>query len=74
MFKLSFHHTILRYYLMMAVSIVAVYTHQSWLILLAFAVAVSAVLGMRIGPSEEKRKPKVMPMGEVKPRERRKAG
>lgn len=48
MFNLSFSSTILRFYLMMLVAVVAVYISQSWLILVAFAVGVSAILGYRI--------------------------
>ncbi len=47
MFKVRFDHLIMRYYLMMLVAIVAVYTHQAWLIVLTFAIAVTAILGYR---------------------------
>lgn len=48
MFKLSFHNTILRFYLMMLVAIIAVYTAQAWLIVVAFAVGVGSILGYQI--------------------------
>lgn len=48
MFKLSFSSTILRFYLMMLIAILAIYTHQSWLIVVAFAIGVTAILGYRI--------------------------
>lgn len=48
MFKLSISSLVLRYYLMMVVAILAVYTSQDWLVFLAFAIAVSAVLGYRV--------------------------
>lgn len=54
MFRLSITSTILRYYLMMAVVIVAVYTSQIWLVAVAMAIAVSAILGYRIGGEPEK--------------------
>ena len=49
MFKLSIHNTVWRFYLMMAIAIIAVYTHQVWLIPVAMLVAVSAILGYQIG-------------------------
>ena len=56
MFKLGFHIVILRYYLMMLIAIIAVYTGQAWLIAVAMAVAISAVLGYRFGGTEEEGK------------------
>lgn len=49
MFKLRIHILILRFYLMMLVAIIAVYTDQVWLIVVAMAVAISAVLGYSFG-------------------------
>lgn len=49
LFNLSIHNTVFRFYLMMLIAIIAVYTQQSWIIFLAFAVGVSAILGYRLG-------------------------
>ncbi len=73
MFRLSILSTVLRYYLMMAVVIVAVYTHSAWLVALAMAIAVSAVLGYRIG-GEAGQESKVIRMKAAPGREQRKAG
>ncbi len=61
MFRLSIQNTVLRYYLMMAVVIVTVYSHQMWLVFVAMAIAVSAILGIRVGggPKQEN---KAVPM------------
>ena len=48
MFKLRISTLMWRFYLMMAVGIIAVYTHQAWMIALTFLIAVSAILGYRI--------------------------
>ncbi|MCB9267290.1 MAG: hypothetical protein H6558_19890 [Lewinellaceae bacterium] len=56
MFKLGFHIVILRYYLMMLVTIIAVTTHQMWLVPVIMAIAISAILGYRFGGTEEKGK------------------
>jgi hypothetical protein len=48
MFQLRISTLMWRFYLMMAVGIIAVYTAQSWLIVVTFAIAVSAILGYRI--------------------------
>jgi len=54
MFKVRFDHLIMRFYLMMLVGILAVYTNQAWLIVVTFAIAVTAVLGYRFEwPSRE---------------------
>ncbi|MCB0566907.1 MAG: hypothetical protein KDD01_21280 [Phaeodactylibacter sp.] len=72
MFKLRIHILILRYYLMMLIAIIAVYTDQAWLIAVAMAVAISAVLGYRFGGTEEKGKVVRMETSTEKPA--RKAG
>ncbi len=66
MFNLSFSSTILRFYLMMLVAIVAVYISQPWLILVAFAVGVSAILGYRIewGTAKTENKVVKLPIAE----------
>jgi len=64
MFNLSIHNTVLRFYLMMFLSIIAVYTGQSWLIVLAFVVAVSAVLGYQLPSSGEKQSGQIKRMEE----------
>ena len=56
MFQLEIHKLILRYYLMMLVTIIAVTTHQMWLAPVIMAIAVSAILGYRFGGAEEKGK------------------
>ena len=56
MFKLKIHILILRYYLMMLITIIAIYTDQMWLIAVVMAVAISAVLGCRFGGAEEEGK------------------
>ncbi|MCO6475134.1 MAG: hypothetical protein J5I94_00865 [Phaeodactylibacter sp.] len=53
MFKLRIHILILRYYLMMLVTIIAVATHQMWLVPVVMAIAISAVLGYRFGGDSE---------------------
>ena len=45
MFNLPIHILILRWYFMMLIGMIAVYTGQGWLIILTVLVAVSAVLG-----------------------------
>ncbi len=73
MFKLSIHMLILRYYLMMLIAIIAVYTGQAWLIAVTMAVAISAVLGYRFEwPAGEKGK--VIRMESSPEKEARKAG
>jgi hypothetical protein len=62
-FNLSINNTVLRFYLMMLIAIIAVYTHQSWLIFLAFAVGVSAILGYHIGKPVETTQGKAVRMG-----------
>jgi len=74
MFKLSISSTILRYYLMMIVVIVAVITSQSWLVWVAMAVAVSAILGYRIGPAKAEEKGKIVPLEYTRSPQKRKAG
>ena len=56
MFQLEIHKLILRYYLMMLVTIITVYTGQMWLIAVVMAIAISAVLGYRFGGTGEKGK------------------
>jgi len=48
MFKLRISTLMWRFYLMMAVGMLAIYTAQSWLIVVTFAIAVSAILGYRL--------------------------
>lgn len=75
MFKLSIHNTVWRFYLMMAIAIVAVYTHQIWLIPVAMLVAVSAILGYQIGtPAAKSGDGRIIELPERERRERRKAG
>lgn len=74
MFKLRISSLVLRYYLMMAVAIVAVYTHQNWLVFVAFAVAVSAILGYRIGGPAAKESGKVIRMEEPVREKKQKVG
>ncbi len=62
MFTLRFDYLLMRYYLMMLVAILAVLTHQAWLIILAFAIAVSAILGYRITWPKTKRSGKIVTM------------
>jgi len=73
MFKLSISSTVWRFYLMMLVAIVAVYTQQSWLILLAFAVGVSAILGYQISWQPAKQKGKVIALKQTAERKQKKA-
>ena len=56
MFQLEIHKLILRYYLMMLITIITVYTDQMWLIAVVMALAISAVLGYRFGRAEEQGK------------------
>ncbi len=72
MFRLSITSTILRYYLMMVVAIIAVYTHQMWLIAVVMAIAVSAILGYRIG-GEPKKESKIVHMKASSEKTQRKA-
>ena len=74
MFKLSISSLVLRYYLMMVVGIIAVYTHQNWLILLTFLIAVSAIIGYRIEWPGSKEEGKVVRMEEISKEGKRKAG
>ena len=74
MFTLRISSLVLRYYLMMAVAIVAVYTHQSWLVFVAFAVAVSAILGYRIGGPTAKESGKIIQLEEKAREKKVKAG
>lgn len=73
MFKLRIHILILRYYLMMLIAIIAVYTDQAWLIWVAMAVAVSAVLGFSFGGAA-KEESKVVRMEASPEKTVRKAG
>lgn len=73
MFKLRIHILILRYYLMMLITIVAVYTEQMWLVPVVMAVAISAVLGYRFGGAAEE-EGKVVRMEASPEKEARKAG
>ncbi|GEM_PF-6972543 len=73
MLSLSFSNTIFRFYLMMLVAIVAVLTQQAWMILLVYAVAVSAILGYRINIPRRKKKTTKRIKMEPLPRKRRKA-
>ncbi len=73
MFKLSFSNTVLRFYLMMLVGILAVYTSQFWLVYLAFAIAVSAILGYRIEWGTSKAESKVVKIGATSEEMKRKA-
>jgi H+/Cl- antiporter ClcA len=59
MFRLSITSTILRYYLMMLVVIIALYAQQMWLIGVAMAIVVSAILGYRIGGEPKKESKRV---------------
>ncbi len=65
MFKLNFANTVWRFYLVMLIGIIAVYTHQSWLIFVVFAVAVSAILGYQFNWGGTKRTGKVIEMPEA---------
>ena len=61
MFKLSIPNLILRYYAMILCCILAVVTHQWWLVVLTFAIAVSAVLGYKFNwPRVDKEEGKVI--------------
>lgn len=74
MFKLRISSLILRYYLMMVISILAVYTDQSWLVLAAFAVAVSAILGYRLGKPAAKESGRVIQLEETAREKKQKVG
>ncbi len=74
MFQLSISSTILRFYLMMVVAIVTVLTGQWWLVLVVMAVAVSAILGYRIGPPKGKKGSKIIRLDESRSGQKRKAG
>ena len=52
LFNLCIKNTILRFYLMMLVGIAAVYAESAILVLLTFAVGVSAILGVCVGKKE----------------------
>lgn len=58
---------------MMLVVIIAVYAGQTWLVVVAMAIAVSAVLGYRIG-GEDKDESKVIRMKAAPDKAQRKAG
>lgn len=74
LFHLSIKNTVLRFYLMMLVGIAAVYAESAVLILLTFAVAVGAILGVSIrGPKSEAAVGKRVHL-EPGSRDRRKAG
>ncbi len=70
MFKLRIGSTVLRFYLMMAIAIIAVYAQQTWLIALAIAVGVSAVLGYSFGGSTEEKNKVVHMKGSAEKRRR----
>jgi len=72
MFRLSITSTILRFYLMMLIVILAVVAQQMWLVVIAMAVAVSAILGYRIG-GEPDQESKVVRMKATPDRAHRKA-
>ncbi len=59
---------------MMVVGILAVYTSQIALIVLTMLVAVSAVLGYRLGVPAERKESKLIRMKEDSSPQRRKAG
>lgn len=59
---------------MMLVTIIAVYTHQIWLIFGAMLVAVSAILGLRLGGAGKEEGGKVVKLEKGVPKEQRKAG
>lgn len=74
MFKLSIPSLVLRFYLMMVVGIIAVYANQSaLLIFLTFAIAVSAILGYRIGQPAAKATGKVVKLEESAQEKKQKA-
>lgn len=73
MFKVSISNLILRYDLMIVATIIALYTHQTWLILLPFIIAVMAILGIRFNWTGAK-KGKMVPMKGASKEEMRKAG
>jgi hypothetical protein len=74
MFKLSIPGLVVRYYAMMLSCIAAVLLHSDLLIVLTYAIALSAVLGYRFEWRRDKEEAgKVIPM-EGTGRERRKAG
>jgi hypothetical protein len=52
LFNLCIKNTILRFYLMMLVGIAAVYAESAILVLLTFAVGVSAILGACVGKKQ----------------------
>jgi hypothetical protein len=74
MFQLSIPSLIGRFYLMMLVGIIAVFTHQNWLIAVTFAIAASAVLGYRIPWRRGKEAGKIIPMTGAPAGTHRKAG
>jgi hypothetical protein len=74
MFQLRISTLIWRWYFMMVVGILAVYTSQAWLIVLTMLVAVSAVLGYRLGVPAERKEGKLIRMEEDSSPQRRKAG
>jgi hypothetical protein len=74
MFKMRIDMLILRWYSMMAVGIIAVVSHQDWLIFATMLVAVSAILGLRIGGVRKEEGGRVVEMEKKPPKERRKAG
>jgi hypothetical protein len=73
MFRLRISSLILRWYFMMLVGIIAVYTQQDWLIFVTVLIAVSAVLGYSIQPPKEKESAQVINIDEKTPTTKRKA-
>lgn len=74
MFQLRISTLIWRWYFMMVVGMLAVFSGQSWLIVLAMGVAVSAVLGYRMGSPDPREEGKLIRMEEEPSRQQRKAG
>lgn len=74
MFKLSIPGLIVRFYVMMLACIAAVVLHSDLLIVLTFAIAVTAVLGYRFEWRRDKEVGKVIPMEGAPKGERRQAG
>ncbi|MCB0639003.1 MAG: hypothetical protein KDC54_20380 [Lewinella sp.] len=72
MFRLSIASVILRYYLMMLVTIVIVFSQQYWLIPVVMLIAMSAILGYRVDNASSSES-KVVPMRPEQRDEHRKA-
>ncbi len=64
MFNISIGTIIWRFYLMLTVVTIGLFTHQTWTIFLGYAIVISCMLGLSFRNKEEERKPvsKVIPM------------